>query len=170
MKLNLHRGIKGALFGGVVLLAGTGIMGCNSKEEADNTSSLLEVTILEDTYVITDSNNDVFVVRPTESYQGDNFNTLLDTDGCVSHYIDVLSNNCYHEKASADDVCRLAEFGVFSIDIEQQKPISAYLTKEDLLKSEFTDEDIIEIIQRVRDDVSADTNVNTEENAKQYTK
>lgn len=170
MKLNLHRGIKGALFGGVVLLAGTGIMGCNSKEEADNTSSLLEGTILEDTYVITDSNNDVFVVRPTESYPGDNFNTLLDTDGCVSHYIDVLSNNCYHEKASADDVCRLAEFGVFSIDIEQQKPISAYLTKEDLLKSEFTDEDIIEIIQRVRDDVSEDTNVNTEENAKQYTK
>ena len=170
MKLNLHRGIKGALFGGVVLLAGTGIMGCNSKEEADNTSSLLEGTILEDTYVITDSNNDVFVVCPTESYQGDNFNTLLDTDGCVSHYIDVLSNNCYHEKASEDDVCRLAESGVFSIDIEQQKPISVYLTKEDLLKSEFSDEDIIEIIQRVRDDVSADTNVNTEENAKQYTK
>lgn len=79
------------------------------------------------------------------------FNSLLDTDGCVSHYIDVLSNNCYHEKASEDDVCRFDEFGVLSIDIEQQKTISVYLTKKDLLKSKFTNGDIVEIIQRVRE-------------------
>ncbi len=132
MKLNLYRGIKGVLFGSAVVLASSGIVGCssNNSEEEVSTPSLLEGTILEDTYVIKDSNNDVFVVRPTDSYEGEKFNTILDTDGCVSHYIDVLSNNCYHEKASEEDVCRLAEFGVFSIDIEQQKPISAYLTKK----------------------------------------
>lgn len=31
MQLNLNRSIKGVLFGGVVLLAGTGIMGCGEK-------------------------------------------------------------------------------------------------------------------------------------------
>lgn len=170
MKLNLHRGIKGALFGGVVLLAGTGVIGCSNKEDVPSTPSLLEGTILEDTYVITDSNADIFIVRPTESYQGDNFNTLLDTDGCVSHYIDVLSNNCYHEKTFEEDVRRLSESGVFSIDIEQQKPISVYLTKEDLLKSEFSEEDIVEIIQRAKDDSSNNENVTAEEKGLEYTK
>ena len=170
MKLNLNRGIKGALFGGVVLLAGTGVIGCSNKEDVPSTPSLLEGTILEDTYVITDSNADIFIVRPTESYQGDNFNTLLDTDGCVNHYIDVLSNNCYHEKTFEEDVCRLAESGVFSIDIEQQKPISVYLTKEDLLKSEFSEEDIVEIIQRAKDDSSNNENVTAEEKGLEYTK
>ena len=168
MKVNLYQGIKGALFGGAVLLAGSGMMGCSSDTTEISTPSLLEGTILEDTYVITDSNDNIFVVRPTESYQGDNFNTLLDTDGCVNHYIDLLSNNCYHEKASEEDVCRLAESGVFSIDIKQRNPISTYLTNEDLLKSEFSDEDIVEIIQRARENSSTDTN--TSEKGVEYTK
>ena len=166
MKLNLNRGIKGALFGGVVLLAGTGVIGCSNKEDVPSTPSLLEGTILEDTYVITDSNADIFIVRPTESYQGDNFSIWHDKDGYVSHYIDVLSNNCYHEKTMEDEKCSIAEFGVFSIDVEHKKPISTYLTKEDLLKSEFTDEDVVEIIERIKSDSSS----NTEEKAKQYTK
>ena len=170
MKLNLNRGIKGALFGGVVLLAGTGVIGCSNKEDVPSTPSLLEGTILEDTYVITDSNADIFIVRPTESYQGDNFSIWHDKDGYVSHYIDVLSNNCYHEKDSEEDVCRLSESGVFSIDIEQQKPISVYLTKEDLLKSEFSEEDIVEIIQRAKDDSSNNENVTAEEKGLEYTK
>ena len=170
MNLNLNRRIKGVLFGAVVLLAGTGVMSCGEKEEVSNTPSLLEGTILEDTYVITDSNNNIFVVRPTKSYQGEPFNVILDTDGHVNHYIDVLSNNCYHEKESEEDTCRLAEFGVFSIDIKQRNPISVYLTNEDLLKSEFSEEDIVEIIQRARDGSSIDTNVTTEEKGAEYTK
>ena len=111
-----------------MLFTGTGVMGCSEKGEVPNTISLLEGTILEDTYVITDSNDNTFVVRPTEEYYGIDVSCF--NDNYANHYIDVLSNNCYHEKASEEDVCRLAEFGVFSIDIEQQKPISAYLTKK----------------------------------------
>ena len=67
-------------------------------------------------------------------------------------------------------MCRLSKSGVFSIDIEQQKPISVYLTKEDLLKSEFSEEDIVEIIQRAKDDSSNNENVTSEEKGLEYTK
>lgn len=67
-------------------------------------------------------------------------------------------------------MCRLSESGVFSIDIEQQKPISVYLTKEDLLKSEFSEEDIVEIIQRAKDDSSNNENVTAKEKGLEYTK
>ena len=50
--------------------------------------------------------------------------------------------------------------------LNKKKPISTYLTKEDLLKSEFADEDVVEIIERIKSDSSS----NTEEKAKQYTK
>ena len=108
-----------------MLLAGTGIMCCGEKEEVPSTPSLLEGTILEDTYVITDSGSDF----------------------------------CYFD-----------ERGIFSIDIVSQVPISAYLTSEDLLKSEFAEEDLVEIIQRARDGSSTDTNVTTEEKGAEYTK
>jgi len=45
-----------------------------------------------------------------------------------------------------------------------------YLTEEDLSKEEFTDEDIVEIIQRAREGSSIDTNVTTEEKGAEYTK
>ena len=67
MKANFKQAVRGALLGGVVLLTGTGVMGCGKKEDVP---SLLEGTILEDTYVITDSNDNTFVVRSTEEYYG----------------------------------------------------------------------------------------------------
>ena len=169
MKLNLYRGMKRVLFGSAVVLASSGIVGCssnNSEEEVVSTPSLLEGTVLEDAYVITDSNNDILIVRPTVTYGDYKFETRLDKDNHANHYIDVLSNNCYHEKTMEDEKCSIAEFGVFSIDVEHKKPISTYLTKEDLLKSEFTDEDVVEIIECIKSDSSS----NTEEKAKQYTK
>ena len=39
-----------------------------------------------------------------------------------------------------------------------------------MLKSEFSEEDIVEIIQRARDGSSIDTNVTTEEKGAEYTK
>lgn len=169
MKLNLYRGMKKVLFGSAVVLASSGIVGCssnNSEEEVVSTPSLLEETVLEDTYVITDSNNDILIVRPTETYGDYIFETRYNKDNYANHYIDVLSNNCYHEKTTEDERCSIAKIGVLSIDVEQKKPISTYLTKEDLLKSEFTDEDVVEIIERIKSDSSS----NTEEKAKQYTK
>lgn len=170
MKLNLNRSIKGLLFGGAVLLTGCGTMGCSSSAfDDDSRSTLLEGTILEDAYVITDSNNNVVIARPTEYYQKEKISGgLIDYDE-ANHYIDVISNNCYHEKVSEDSECRLAASGVFSIDVEKREPVSSYLTSEDLLKSEFTPEDIVEIIQRVKDANLVDTNVSTE-GATQYTK
>ena len=168
MQLNLNRSIKGVLFGGVVLLAGTGIMGCGEKEEVPSTPSLLEGTILEDTYVITDSGEDIYIVRLTEEYH--NIDVSSGWDDKANHYIDVLSGNCYHEKDSGSDFCYFDERGIFSIDIVNQVPISAYLTSEDLVKSEFAEEDLVEIIQRARDGSSTDTNVTTEEKGAEYTK
>lgn len=168
MKLNLNRGIKGALFGGVVLLAGTGVIGCSNKEDVPSTPSLLEGTILEDTYVVIDSNEDVYIVRPTEEYH--NIDISSSWDGKANHYVDVLSGNCYHEALFDNDSCYFEMHGIFSIDIVSQESISHYLTTEDLSKGEFSNEDVVEIIQRVRDGSSTDTNVNTEEKAKQYTK
>ena len=124
MKLNLYRGMKRVLFGSAVVLASSGIVGCssnNSEEEVVSTPSLLEGTVLEDAYVITDSNNDILIVRPTVTYGDYKFETRLDKDNHANHYIDVLSNNCYHEKTMEDEKCSIAEFGVFSIDVEQKK-------------------------------------------------
>lgn len=44
------------------------------------------------------------------------------------------------------------------------------MTEEDLSKEEFTDGDIVEIIQRARDGSSIDTNVTIEEKGAEYTK
>lgn len=157
MKVDFKQAVRGALLGSVVLLTGTGVMGCGGKEEVPSTPSLLEGTILENTYVITDSNDSIFVVRPTEEYYGRNIYSF--DDNLANHYIDVLSDNCYHEKMHDSDVtCFYGKKGVSVIDIKERNPISVYLTSEDLLKSEFSDEDIVEIIQRARENDSTDTN------------
>lgn len=168
MKVDLKHTIKGALLGGVVLFTGTGVMGCSEKGEVPNTISLLEGTILEDTYVITDSNDNTFVVRPTEEYYGIDVSCF--NDNYANHYIDLLSNNCYHENPEDSEGCYNEDKGIFPIDIVSRVPISVYLTEEDLSKEEFTDEDIVEIIQRARDGSSIDTNVTIEEKGAEYTK
>ena len=168
MKVDLKHTIKGALLGGVVLFTGTGVMGCSEKGEVPNTISLLEGTILEDTYVITDSNDNTFVVRPTEEYYGIDVSCF--NDNYANHYIDLLSNNCYHENPEDSEGCYNEDKEIFPIDIVSRVPISVYLTEEDLSKEEFTDEDIVEIIQRARDGSSIDTNVTIEEKGAEYTK
>ncbi len=151
-----------------MLFTGTGVMGCSEKGEVPNTISLLEGTILEDTYVITDSNDNTFVVRPTEEYYGIDVSCF--NDNYANHYIDLLSNNCYHENPEDSEGCYNEDKGIFPIDIVSRVPISVYLTEEDLSKEEFTDEDIVEIIQRARDGSSIDTNVTIEEKGAEYTK
>lgn len=170
MKLNLYCGIKGILFGSAVLLASSGVVGCssNNSEEKVRTPSLLDDTILEDAYVITDSNDDIYIVRPTEEYHG--IDVASAWDGKANHYVDVLSSNCYHENAFDNDSCYFDEYGVFSIDIVNRVPISSYLTEEDLSKTEFSNEDIVQIIQRVRGASSIVTNADTEDKDIQYTK
>ena len=168
MKVDLKHTIKGALLGGVVLFTGTGVMWCSEKGEVPNTISLLEGTILEDTYVITDSNDNTFVVRPTEEYYGIDVSCF--NDNYANHYIDLLSNNCYHENPEDSEGCYNEDKEIFPIDIVSRVPISVYLTEEDLSKEEFTDEDIVEIIQRARDGSSIDTNVTIEEKGAEYTK
>ena len=166
MKVDLKHTIKGALLGGVVLFTGTGVMGCSEKGEVPNTISLLEGTILEDTYVITDSNDNTFVVRPTEEYYGIDVSCF--NDNYANHYINLLSNNCYHENPEDSEGCYNEDKGIFPIDIVSRVPISVYLTEEDLSKEEFTDEDIVEIIQRARENNSTD--INSEEKGAEYTK
>lgn len=165
MKANFKQAVRGALLGGVVLLTGTGVMGCGKKEDVP---SLLEGTILEDTYVITDSNDNTFVVRSTEEYYG--IDVSCSNDNYANHYIDLLSNNCYHENPEDSEGCYNEDKGIFPIDIVSRVPISVYLTEEDLSKEEFTDGDIVEIIQRARDGSSIDTNVTIEEKGAEYTK
>lgn len=166
MKVNLKHAVKDALLGSVVLLSGVSIVGCGKNEKIISTPSLLDGTILEDTYVITDSNDDIFIVRPTQRYQGEDIFSFF--DNYANHYIDILSSNCYHEKNKADDVCQNDKYGIFSMDIKQREPISVYLTTEDLLKREFSDEDVVQIIQRVRD--SHTVNINIVEKGVEYTK
>lgn len=166
MKADLKHTIKGALLGGVVLFTGTGVMGCSEKGEVPNTISLLEGTILEDTYVITDSKENVYVVRPAEEYHGMDISIIRDSN--ANHFVDVLSGNCYHERDDDNDFCFFNEHGIFSIDIVSQVPISSYLTEEDLSKEELCNEDVIQIIQRAGENNSTD--INSEEKGVEYTK
>lgn len=168
MKINFSSSVRGALIAGSLLLAGS-MAGCSSKntEIKDSSLDVLEGTVLEDTYVITDSNDDVFLVRSTTEWKGREIFGAW--DDYANHYIDILSNNCYHQKSDEVDGCYHDEEGILPMNIVSMKPISLYLTEEDLTKKEFSEEDIIEIIMRAKPELATD-NASLEDEAVQYKK
>ncbi len=107
------------------------------KEEKDN---VLDGTILENTIVATTDDGNVYLVEETTNYRTSN--------GCKDsfHYKDVISCNYYHLMEDENDKCTLGSY--INVDFETMEPISLYLTKEELLKDDFTEEEIVDIIDR----------------------
>lgn len=108
------------------------------KEEKDN---VLAGTILENTIVATTDDGNVYLVDGTINNTTNN--------GCKKdslHYKDVISGNYYHLMEDENDKCLLRSY--INVDFETMVPISLYLTKEELLKDDFTKEEIVDIIDR----------------------
>lgn len=108
------------------------------KEEKDN---VLDGTILENTIVATTDDGNVYLVE--ETINNKTVNECKDS----FHYKDVISGNYYHLMEDENDKCPLGSY--INVDFETMEPISLYLTKEELLKGDFTKEEIVDIINRV---------------------
>ena len=122
------------------VLAGTimaTMAACGKEEEKDN---ILAGTILENTIVATTDDGNVYLVE--ETINNRTSNECKDS----FHYKDVISGNYYHLMEDENDKCTLGSY--INVDFETMEPISLYLTKEELLKDDFTEEEIVDIIDR----------------------
>lgn len=107
------------------------------KEEKDN---VLDGTILEDTIVATTTDGNSYLVKPlSDAY-------ILSKCKNNYHYEDVISGNYYHLMDGDDNKCSVVT--CINVDFETMEPISLYLTKEELLKDDFTEKEIVDIIDR----------------------
>lgn len=101
-------------------------------------SSFFEKTMLQDTIVASVNGYDVFLRKNKhENYSNNN---------CDNDYIDVFSGVEYHDATSTEKECY---FHNVKVDIDNIRPITAYLTYDELVKDEFTKEDFVQVQKRL---------------------